>query len=186
MNNNYIIPQRLINYVKLKRYNKQNGITSSITPEQLYNITSEDLKLLTNLYNLKPKIMYKQNLHYNDKKYILNNHNSNINSIINKIELFEERPIYEIGQIYNEIQNQGELRNNFLLNNNNKFNYYNERFDLPRNIKNKSYGYYNPFENYFYYIDNDISKSQHTNMLFPESTRLENTINRFNDNFYKK
>lgn len=186
MEQQYIIPKRLIDYVKLKRYNKQNGITSSVSPEELYNIDTDDLELLTNLFNLKPKIMYNQNLHYEDKNFMLENHHSNIKPIINTIELFDERPCYEIGQIYNEIQSQGELKNNFRLNKHNKYNYYNERFDLPRNIKNKSYGYENPFENYYYYIDRDISIPQHTNMMFPESTRLENTINRFNDNFYKK
>ena len=191
MNNNYIIPKYLIDYVKLKRYNKEHGITSSISPEKLYNITYEDLQLLNQLYNLKPNIMYNQNLHYEDKSYMIENHNSNINPLINTIELFKQRPCYEIGEIYNEIKNQGKLKENFFMNNNiNHNNYntynYNERFDIPRNIKNKSFGYDNPFENYFYYIDNDISKSQHTNILFPESTRLENTINRFNDNFYKK
>lgn len=186
----YIIPKYLIDYVKLKRYNKENGITTSISPEELYNITYEDLELLTKLYNLSPSIMYNQPLHYKDKKYMLENHNSNIKPIINSIDKYKQRPCYEIGQIYNEIQNQGKLKNNFFMNNNNNNNNntyeYNERFDIPRNIKNKSYGYDNPFENYFYYIDNDISLPQHTNILFPESTRLENTINRFNDNFYKK
>lgn len=201
MEQQYIIPKRLIDYVKLKRYNKLNGITSSVSPEELYNIDANDLELLTNLFNLKPKIMYNQNLHYEDKYYMLENHHSNIKPIINTIELFDERPCYEIGQIYNEIHNQGKLKNNFRLkrnkeqssflasNNfegNNKYDYYNERYDIPRNIKNKSYGYENPFENYYYYIDRDISIPQHTNMMFPESTRLENTINRFNDNFYKK
>ena len=165
MNSYNIIPQYLIDYVKLKRYNKKNYITSSISPEKLYNITSNDLIFLNNIYNLNPKILYNQNLHYENDIYNKYNHNSNIIPIINKLNEYKDR---KTEPLYNNLEG------------------YN-KFDLPIIMKNKSFGYnYDNFENHFYYIDNDISIPQHTNMIFPESTRLENTINRFNDNFYNK
>lgn len=177
-----MLSKRLIDYILLKRYQKENYITTSITPEQLYNITSDDLNKINNVLHSKSNIMYNQILHYDDKDFMVKHHNPSVDRIINQIDLFKEKPVYEIGNIYNDIQKQGYLGNNFF--NGNYIEDKDYKYDIPRNIKNKSYGYPSTFENKFYYIDNNINSSRHVNMMRPESTRLNNTIYRFNDTFY--
>jgi hypothetical protein len=182
--------QRLYDYINIKKYNRLHKITPGISPEKVFNITQDDLHIIQNYYNKKPNIQYKQVFHYMDDKLLKKIHNPNINPIMNKIDNFEEKPSYMIGEIIND------NKKNFQINKNRSkhvltslerdmitrgTNIYSEFAAGIPNRPQKSFGYDNPQGLYFDYIDKDIQLPEHVDLDFPrggENTRLENKINR--------
>lgn len=188
---------RLVDYINLKKFYKQNKITISYSPEKQFNITREDLAKINNYFHLKPTIQYNQIAHYNDSKFLSENHKENQTQTRNLINKHQEKPAYMIGEI---LENKDKFTNPFKINSINNeiinkmpYNIFDNSYNLrgtpsyTNNIGNipthtkKSYGYDNNYENSYYYIDNNMQLPEHIDMNFPrggESSRLDKKVNR--------
>lgn len=182
--------QRLFDYISIKKYNRLHKITPKVSPEKLFNITQDDITIIQSYYNKQPTIQYKQVLHHLDKKFLDKAHKPNFNNLLDTIYNFEEYPAYMIGEIISKKnknfsvisnkfnKNMSPIERDMLLRGQGSYSEY--ASNIPNHPK-KSYGYDNPHEIYYDYIDNNMQLPEHVDMYFPrggESTRLENRINK--------
>ena len=65
--------QRLIDYLKLKRYLKKTGKTLNYTPEELYNITPKDTLIITQYLNIAPRLAPNHPIHPINKNILSEN-----------------------------------------------------------------------------------------------------------------
>jgi len=199
---------RLMEYLTKKKYYDENKMTPCISLELEYSITPSDIERLkqietkllksnniffpkTSYKNVRPKIQYKTQLHYDglDQESAKLPHDPSTKEMIDyttketDVPAFLSRTIekHKSGRIYDGI-NPNQCINTI------REQFYNDKpFDpemmndmmlgMPNHTR-KSYGFDDPFEHYFDYIDGDIQRPDHVVLDFPrggESARLENT-----------
>lgn len=199
--------QRLLDYISIKEYNRIHKITKNISPEQIFKITQNDLQTIQQYLNKPPKIKYHQQIHYErinnpilSARDFYENHKPNPKPLIKEINKYQEKPAYAIGEI---LSNHSSF-NSYALDNNSNNKSLNTSIRNDPNVHSppeysnfrgsdnytcnssnmtlhpkKSYGYDNPQEMYYDYIDNDMQLPEHTTLDFPrggENTRLENKV----------
>lgn len=171
---------------KMKRYLK-NSISPSILNKNsdFYN---------NKIHNIQPKLRYKQPIHYEciDRTCRELDHNPDSSVMMEYTKDEVEIPAF-LSQCISKQKRVGVYDDRSPNDCVNKIQeqYYNNRpmdpeilndmiLGMPIHTK-KSYGYDDPFDHYFDYIDGDLQKPEHTVMEFPRggiSARLENTKQR--------
>lgn len=137
-----------------------------------YKIKNPQHKLL---YNHPPKIQY------NQRQYPSQNDDSKkqVNGIIGDKDTYSElnRVMFDLDEDDKRIDTSGYKSVPLMCKDGLKdVNYDNYLRDANPTRGRKSYGYPNPAEHYFTYIDDDMQKPEHTVLAFPrggESTRLD-------------
>jgi hypothetical protein len=180
----------------------------SITPSDFKRLVKTGLLTTTNKYfpktpfrNVEPKIQYQQQMHYiaPDGKSALMPHNPDMTKVIQYTDDQTEVPAFlstmidkhKSGRTYDVVQVDNEpnkcvqtIRDQYLAK---KPRDTEKMVDLQLGMPirtRKSYGFDDPFEHYFDYVDDDKQQPEHTVMDFPRggtSARLENKTSRTRD-----
>lgn len=183
MNQQINIPQRLLDYINIKKYYQIHKITPSIPVETVLFITQEDLNLINAYFNIIPTLSPNQRVypeHTNKRQLIKCReykhpiHNPNISNT-NKVD-----NLAQCNKIFYDEKSQLNYNKNFhKIKQSNRNVCKNNMSEIPHTTK--SYGYDQPSDLYFDYVDEDFQKPYHVDMYFPrggESSRMQNKINR--------
>lgn len=203
----YYFEPRLYEYIKKKEYYSKNNITPCIPLEKEYNITQDDLRkiqqiknnpkldfkfLHEDLHSISPKISYEQHLlqeHMKKKEKEQLDHDPHYEQVEQYLDNYYLSPP-EITHFVNDKPSHRTYtdppRNECVMKIREQYHGHQKidtelmeemQFGMPYHTR-KSYGYSNPFESYFDYIDGEIQNPDHVVLPFPrggESTRLDNT-----------